>query len=50
MLLSVKNHLNKKYICIPESFNANILHKLLDNKITFVNSQLENQIQKVILY
>ena len=27
------------YICIPESFNTNISHKLFDYTITFVNSQ-----------
>ena len=29
-------------ICVPENFNMNILHQLFDNKITFVNSQLED--------
>ena len=28
-----------KNICIPESFNTNILHQLFDYTITFVNSQ-----------
>ena len=28
-------------ICIPESFNMNISHQLLDFEITLVNSQLE---------
>ena len=28
-------------ICIPESFNMNISHQLIDFEITFVNSQLE---------
>ena len=27
---------------MPESFSTNILHQLLNNKITFVNSQREN--------
>ena len=31
-----------KNICIPESFNTYISHQLLNNKITFVNSHLEN--------
>ena len=28
--------------CVPESFNKNILNQLIDYKITFVNSLLEN--------
>ena len=36
--------------CIPESFNKIISHQLFDHKITFVNSQHENEIQKVIFY
>ena len=30
-------------ICIPESFNTNISHQPFYNKITFVNSQRENE-------
>ena len=32
--------------CIPESFNTNIPHQLLDYKITFVISQFENSNSK----
>ena len=38
-----------KYFYIPESFSTNISHQLFDYKITFVNSQHETQIPKVIL-
>ena len=30
---------DRKLLCIPESFNTNILHHLFDYTITFVNSQ-----------
>ena len=33
-------------ICIPGRFSTSILHQLLDYKITFVNSQLENKNSK----
>ena len=39
-----------KSICIPESFNTNILHQRFDYKITYVNSQLEKTNSEVILY
>ena len=41
----------KNNICVPESFNTNISHKLFDSKITFVNSipSARTQFQKVIL-
>ena len=29
-------------VCIPESFNTNILHQLFDYTITLVNSQRQN--------
>ena len=33
-------------ICIPESFDTNISHKLFDYIITFVNSQQSNTTSK----
>ena len=36
--------------CIPERFNINISHQLLDYKIVFVNSQNENTNSKGDLY
>ena len=29
-------------LCMPESFDMNILHQLFNYKITFIYSQLEN--------
>ena len=31
----------RNWFCLPESFNMNISHQLLDYKIAFVNSQHE---------
>ena len=36
----------KNFLYIPESFNTNSSHQLLDYKITFVNSQYEKRNSK----
>ena len=41
--------LNKNNLCLPESFNVN-LSAFFHYRITFVNSQHQNTIHKVILY
>ena len=38
------------FLCIPESFNTNILHQLFDYKITFVIHSRRTQIPKLVLY
>ena len=37
----------KKFICIPESFHANISYQYLNYKITFVNSQYSHIFFKI---
>ena len=37
----IVQYIEHKYICIPKSFNINILQELLVYKITLVNSQHE---------
>ena len=42
ILFPYENWADINYVCIPESYNQNILHQLFNYKITFWNSQLEN--------
>ena len=40
----------EKYICVSESYNANISNQLFGYKLTFMNSKHEKGNLKVILY
>ena len=44
VLVNYKNCQIHNKLCIPESFNTNILHKLFEYTITFVNSKSKGDI------